>query len=795
MENSRISEDCMSAARDALKLFTDSDLEKYVAKVFEKARSYENLHKQAAIEQAIKDVGEADTQAFLEQMQIQVNDAAKFELRADAIKNKKATLLNTLVRRWDNWSNNVESAQRAAQKRLMDKFFNILKSDELAYLTDHNNDMEIARAIDGKPAHDTAKAIAEKFKEYIKGRNGEMVGSDALNLLHINRDRSLRAIHDPGRILRAGRNLIQSALAKRYTVEQARDIWREHIRPLLNLKETFSETDAIDLDGNVDMAKVDSALNDIFDNITTGKPEIFMRGGKQNMFFYWKDTESWVSYNKQYGRGDLLSAMRADVQASGNKIGMAEMLGSNPQSAYNDLAELENQVNPQSAGQKYRAKLSYQWVAGMDKAPVSPNMATFFSAIRGLTSAAKLVGRVTLLSIPDVANGIMFAHRYGYSYFSAYSTYLGGMFNALKSEERTYIAGLFKEMTDTHAGHMMRFMEANDAGQLINSVNSVLYRTFLMDALDRGNKVSAMQIMARIMGDNSHLEHSALPEKARDLLDKFNLSDAEWNMLRTKTKVIGSKKLLTTDAVDALTNDELRKIYGVDNDVPLHNLRKQLHRKVYSMFDVASENAVLTPGAFMKASSQLGTRSGTLAGELLRSVMQFKMYPLEYMDRVIAQGLRGADGVQGKLLFGALLVGATLPLSWLSMFTDNISKGKTMPDWDDMSFGERVDYSKNLLAPSLGFLGNFMSEDTPFKNAGALFTTPAIQLMWDSIKLPYRTVEGVSKGDYEEVEKAVKKIGQNIIPGISLPFVSPYMRLMFGDKPYLQPGQVQLYGA
>jgi hypothetical protein len=28
-----------------------------------------------------------------------------------------------------------------------------------------------------------------------------------------------------------------------------------------------------------------------------------------------------------------------------------------------------------------------------------------------------------------------------------------------------------------------------------------------------------------------------------------------------------------------------------------------------------------------------------------------------------------------------------------------------------------------------------------------------------------------------------------------MPFIAPYMRQMFGDKPYLQPGQTQTYGS
>ncbi len=797
MGKSRVSAECMDTAKAALKTFKEVDLEKYAAHVFEKMRSYNNLHGTDAIAKAIEEVNDERMQSYFEALQTKVNDAAKLTKRADLIKEGKQDLLQTLVRRIKGLGDNVEAAQRGAFKRLMNKFFNVLTDEEFTFLNNAKNDMDIVRAVDNKPSSDMARAIADKFKTFIEARNIEMVSSNAMTIYAINKDRMLRAVHDVGRLLRGGRSLIQSALGEKFSIKAARNIWKEKIIPLLNLKETFHDSDALDLDGNIDMKVVNNILDEIFDNISTGKPELITRGhGKQNMFFYWKDMESWMTYNKEYGRGNLLNAMRSDIQNSSAKIGMAEMFGSNPTATYNDLAEIENKSNPVGASRKYQAKLAYNWLSGQDRAPVNPNVSSFFAALRALTSGAKLIGRVTFLSIPDIANGITYANRWGYGYFKAYGTYLSGMFNAIKTDERIFIAKAFKEMTDTHLGYMMRFIEANDPGEFLNNMNTLLYRTTLMEALDKGNKLSAIQLQSRILGENSVLEHGALNDQMKKMLNKFNISENEWNMIRHNAENFQGKKLFTMDSIDKLTNDDLRKIYGIENlEQPLYQLKNELYRKVYAMFDVASENSVLTPGAFMKTLSTFGTRSGTIHGEILRSVMQFKMYPLEFVDRVLYQGLKNADGVQGKLIFGALLFGATLPMSYLSIFLDNIGKGKSMPDFDRMNFGDKVEYSKNLLLPGLGIMGSFFSPDEPWTSAASAMTTPAIQLLYDSIKLPYRITEGASQGDMKKIGRAFEKVGRSIIPGIGMPFVSPYMRQMFGDKPYLQPGQTQFYGA
>jgi len=284
----KISEACLAAAKDALKTFSQVDLERYVIKVFNKAREYTNLKGQSAIDRAIQEVGDEDAKMYMETLQVKVNDQVKFEERAQLIKDKKAILLNTLVRRLKNVGNNVESAQRAAKKILMDKSLNILSAEETNFIHNSKNDVDIMRALDDKPSSDIAKTIAKKIQSYIETRNSEEVNSGALLLSNLNKDRMFKAIHDAGKLLRGGRNLVQSALSSKYTTEAAKAIWKDFIRPLLHLEKTFEGTEAMGLDGNVDLANVDKMLDEIFDSITTGKPMLIGGGKKQEMFFDWK---------------------------------------------------------------------------------------------------------------------------------------------------------------------------------------------------------------------------------------------------------------------------------------------------------------------------------------------------------------------------------------------------------------------------------------------------------------------------------------------------------------------------
>ena len=229
MSKSRVSAECMDAAKAALKTFKEDDLEKYVAHVLDKMRSHENMHGTEAVQKAITEVNDERMQGYFESLQTKVNDAAKADKRATPIRDGKMDLLQTLVRRIKGLGDNVEAAQRSAFKRLMDKFFNILSGEELGFIYNDKNDLDICRAIDGKPASDLSKKMAEKYEAYTESRNVESVTSNALPLRAINKDRYLRAVHDVGRLLRGGRSLVQSAMGEKFNIKQARDVWKEKI--------------------------------------------------------------------------------------------------------------------------------------------------------------------------------------------------------------------------------------------------------------------------------------------------------------------------------------------------------------------------------------------------------------------------------------------------------------------------------------------------------------------------------------------------------------------------------------
>ena len=203
---------CFDEALKQLQHFKQEDLNAYVNDVLSKAKSFDSLRSQTAIDKAIEQVNQTHLQSFFEDALVTQNNIRKFDALAHTLKTKNINLRSLLVQRYTNLSSNVESYQKAAQQRLFKALYQGMSGEELAYLQNKDNDISIARALDGKAAPDLAKQLAKKIENYIDVRNPELIVSNALRLREVNTDRFIRAVHDQRLVIQGGRSMAKRSL-------------------------------------------------------------------------------------------------------------------------------------------------------------------------------------------------------------------------------------------------------------------------------------------------------------------------------------------------------------------------------------------------------------------------------------------------------------------------------------------------------------------------------------------------------------------------------------------------------
>jgi hypothetical protein len=797
----KINQECIEAAFNALKNFTKEELDDYVKDVFTRARSYDNLQNMRAFDQAMKEINDERLKSYFDDATTKANNIMKFEKNSGLIQAGKLDMRGLLAARGKLLSENVSGAQKAELEKFVQQVFGDLSHEEMTQLTSGKLDESIADAYDGKKVSDPfSMKMAEKLKDYYTYRNANLILSNAMKFEEINEDRFFRAVHDQTKIINAAKSLAKIAgekVTKAYDMIGHREAWKNTIKKYLNLAKTFQHTDAVDIDGNLNMAEADKILDRIFNNITTGKSTIFTKSvvandreamaRKSRMFFVWEGLRSQYEYNKIYGKGNLFNMLMSDAQSSANKIGMAKMFGDNPYSMYNDLRKVSEEISPKGQFWWRNTDNYFKQVMGVDKLSQSPTLTNFMANLRTISTMARLPF-IALDSVSDIGYIASFAQRMGINYTKAWTNQLKHIFDKFPTEERIRIAKLFKTQVDSHLGYLGRWSEVNNSSEFLSKISTGFFKVNMLEAFDRGNKVGMMHLMAKHIYENAGKSFETMDPSLQRWVGKF-LSKDEWDLLRKKNQ----NGLFTTENVDNLSDAEIREHYqSTEKLIPLSDVRGDLYRKVHSMFTIASENAVLSPTEFEKAFLLQGQAPGTVPGEMLRMFTHFKMYTLAYIDRVLVQGLRDADTASQKVLWATSMLMGTIPLSVMSMFFHNMNMNLTMPEFDQMNVPERYKYLMHILAPSLALFSGML--DPKNQNSSMVFSmlgSPSTSLIGNTMAAPLALFEG----DPKRAAKKLANAANYVFPIQTTPVVTPIIHAILGDKAYLEPGQKHILGS
>ena len=374
------------------------------------------------------------------------------------------------------------------------------------------------------------------------------------------------------------------------------------------------------------------------------------------------------------------------------------------------------------------------------------------------------------------------------SYWKNYGYLMKNAFGLVPNAERAHIAKLFKSLCDSNLGYMSRVSDSQNSSEMLKSASMWWFRKIGLHAYDTSNKVGMMHLMARHLGEVSERTYNGLNDSLKKQLMKHGISEDEWNIIRQNTK----QKLFTTDNVANATDSQLRELWNkTDKTLPLSQMRNTLYNKVYSIFDVASENAVLAPGEFEKAFLYRGTAPGTVPGELMRSFGFFKAYPLSYIDRVLVNGFKDATGSRAKFGWALQMALGTMPLSVMSNYMTYYAKGLDFPDITQMSPSELMKFGGEMIMGNLGVFLNLA--DARNQNKSLIisqFKTAPLELLGDMISTPL----ALATGNWKEAGKDFIDAAEHVLPLRTLPVIGAYWDAALKHKPYLQPHQHAIYG-
>ncbi|AYR23030.1 hypothetical protein RC54_03990 [Herbaspirillum rubrisubalbicans] len=614
----------------------------------------------------------------VQRAQLQILRTASMESRVgDLMASYASGRSRALVHELDQTSLYIEGVKRENMARLVDlmeaatsKQGAGLGRQGLMLLFDAENptmSRDLAREIFGNAAGTTGNKLAQQgaraWLDTIEGMRQRFnaAGGDVGKLDY----GYLPQPHDQGRVRGKGDTAAQAE-------------WVQRTLPLLDRRQYVLEDGSLMND-----AQVSALLSRAWETLASGginKIEPGKGGGRgaranagaESRQIHFRDADAYLTYLSQYGGGSMYDAMLGHVGGMSRDIGLVERYGPNPEQQMRlqfDLAERSDNGIKRSFG--LRPQSYWDVVSGKTGMADNGNIAQIGQDLRNIQTFGKLQGAV-LTSITDLGTHFVTTGFNKLSYWDA----LKNIAAQASGETRDFLT-MHGIIAETMVSDLNRWsgdnIKNNWSGRIANSTMKLSLMNAWTDTLRRSFSMTMMNGLAKL----SKTDWGRLTEYDRWRMTSKGIDAADW-------AVIQQAQLTTHRGAEFLTPEAIRASGSPEAD--------RVVAKVLGMITDESEYAVLNPDlATRTLSSGGGEQRGTMRGELARSVMQFKSFPIAMVSRHwrrmmdTPQGLEGAPIAANRVAYAGALFASLGMLGAIAYQTKQITAGK---DPADMTTGK-----------------------------------------------------------------------------------------------------------
>ncbi|RWK39238.1 hypothetical protein [Mesorhizobium sp.] len=481
-------------------------------------------------------------------------------------------------------------------------------------------------------------------------------------------------------------------------IAAGKEAWISSILPKLDLARTFPDAGSA--------KDIEEALSGIYDTLVTGFPnkptpkELGQRVNPANLakslgksrVLHFKDAEAALAYRDEFGFGTTASGMVAHLRSAARVAANMEALGPNPEVMFGALVDglkrsikEDPKLSPAEKTKRMKGlaldggqlRHALDISTGMISRPVDVTAAKIGGDIRAVQSLAKLGAAIWSSMSDTVTAGIASQFR-GSGFFRGFVAQIDGIMHGRPKGEQAEISYLLGEGFDGLIGHIVSPAAAVDGpvGRL-SKMQETFFRWNGLSWWTDIQRASAGRMISAEMGMRAKTAFDALPANYRHVLGLHGIDAAKWEAIRkVEGREIGGRAYITPDMVRNLSDEAVAGL-GKDADTARHDLEMALHRFVAD----ETSYGVIETDARSRRTTTWGTRPGTLAGEGIRFVMQFKGFPIAFSQRTIGRALFGFR--QGAKLeqiahIGTMIAGLTMA-GYAAMTMKDLTKGYWPP--------------------------------------------------------------------------------------------------------------------
>jgi len=546
--------------------------------------------------------------------------------------------------------------------------------------------------------------------------------------------------------------------------------WVDYVEQRLDLERMVdAETgapftpDALDvvLQGVYDTIRT-NGLSDMTPGAMAGKKLANRR--QEARFLVFKDADSWLEYQGKFGSPNVYATMMDHLRDMARDVSLLEIMGPNPNASFRYLQDLARKIEDKPVARQTNDAL-FRIVNGTGDQNRSNHLAHTFGAIRNWNVAATL-GSAALSAISDIGFIGVTARWNGIPVTRTLSRYLAQLNPAHEADRilatRIGITALSWSEAYSNVG---RFSEIGGAGggalgrlsHVGAQLSEFTIRASGLNAMtDAGRRAFAMEFGANV-AENFGRSLDEIEGPFGEALRSRGMTAEEWDLLRqTPTTEHKGARFFT---IDQLMSRE---------DIPLSR-RQQLAGRIQGVLNEEILFAVPEPDALARViTTGGGAQRGTIVGEVARSALQFKSFPIAVLSLHLQRALaaRRLRGGASAAAYAATGIIATTTLGLLAMQLKLVARGKDPRDMDDPATWAAA----FVQGGGLGIYGDFLFHDANRFGSGPITTMlgPSVDMAEHATKLTLGNVQQLVRGEDTDLAADVVGFTSRYMPGGSL---------------------------
>lgn len=600
-----------------------------------------------------------------------------------------------------------------------------------------------------------------------------------------------------------------------------REQWIRDTLPKLNRDQYVNEAGRLMTDAEVTdflqhayQSIATGGLNKIEPGQRTGSGMMANRGDEARQIHF-KSADDYLDYQTKYGASTLEQVIAKHVGKIARDIALVETYGPNPDQVFGLIRDREAKAIAESGSKsvgKVPAQMDkldnlFNYVAGRHDPIASQFLARGLDGLRQWLIGSRL-GSSTITALVDEATLHLTAHVNNLPQMQLVRNELATFNPADRAEARILRrAGLGIESLTSE---LNRWGNDNLGRSFASRVAETTMRLSGLDALDSARRRAfGATFFDWVGGRTREHEHLAdIPKEDAGLLQKKGISETDWQVWRkaqTEDWGNGNDHVLSPDAIMRVPDAELaglvEQLHGPAEATDAlaghaQQLREEALTKLLGIVLEEGKMVVPGPGVQERVIAGAGMQRGTLSGELWRTLLLFKSFPLAMIRKHFMRGM-GMPTAGGRAGYIASLVAGTTIFGALAVEINNILSGK-----DPQKFAgtnqKPWEIQKNWVAAflkggSMGIYGDFLFSSVSKNGQNDLFGSlagPGLGLAQEAMNVTQGNAIQWGEGKTTNAGAEATKMLKGLAPGASLWYAKAALdHLLFQQvAEYLSPG-------